>query len=475
MTDSATDTVELTGELLALAAVELDDDVLLRFEGPDTVLPSSYRVTDAAAALVAAVSVAVARLATVRSPERIHQSMPAVTVDRVEACAAFQSERHFRLEEEPTLWDELSGHYETNDGHVQFHTNFEHHRSAMLQALGCREDAVRADVAAVVAERGRFEMEQAVSEAGGIAAALRTSAEWAQHPHAAHVAGRAPLAVAAVDTSSTGHGGAGELPSARVDRPLLGVRVLDLTRVIAGPVCTRTLAAYGAHVLRIGAERLPVADSILPDTTLGKRFAHCDITTAEGRDTLLGLVSEADVIVSGFRPGALAARGLDTDDLLTANPNLVIARLSAFGADGPWGGRRGFDSITQTATGVVATETAAFGADRPRPLPCQLLDHGSGYLLSLGVLSALLGRHLRGGARLVDVSLLTTCNWVASLGPADPSSGSPLSDDDVARYRQQRPSPFGPLRHMRHPGRIDGIPARWDRGPTRPGADKPRW
>ncbi len=475
MTTSGSDTARLTAELLALAGIDLDAGPDLRFEGPDVVLPSSYRVTEAAAALVGAVAVAIARLATVRSSTGSDGPPAAVTVDRIEACAAFQSERHFRLAEPPKLWDELSGHYETNDGHVQFHTNFAHHRLAMLAAIGCGDTANRAEVAAVVAERGRFEVEQAVSEGGGVAAALRTADEWAQHPHAAHVAGRAPLAVTALEGGSTAHQVRLESPPPSADRPLEGVRVLDLTRVIAGPVCARTLAAYGADVLRIGAAALPVVDALLPDTTLGKRFAHCDITTAEGRRTMLTLAADADVVVSGFRPGALAARGLDTDDLLGANPNLVVARLSAFGADGPWGGRRGFDSITQTATGVVATETAAFEADRPRPLPCQLLDHGSGYLLALGVAAALMGRHRRGGAHTVDVSLLTTRNWVASLGPADPRAGRPLSNADVAPYQHHRASPFGPLRHLRQPGLIDGIPARWDHGPSRPGADPAQW
>ncbi|MGI9594606.1 MAG: CoA transferase, partial [Acidimicrobiales bacterium] len=292
--------------------------------------------------------------------------------------------------------------------------------------------------------------------------------EWNAHPHARHVAGRPPLSV-----SATGHGSGRELGPADPARPLAGVRVLDMTRVIAGPVCTRTLAAYGADVLRIGADDLPVVESILPDTTLGKRFAHIDVTTAEGRDRLLGLAADADVVVSGFRPGALAGHGLGRDQLFEANPGLVVAELSAFGPDGPWGGRRGFDSITQSATGIVATETSAYGSERPRPLPCQLLDHGSGFLLALGVVAALSRR--RQGGQLVEASLLTTRNWLDSLGRADPTAGRQLDEADVEPYMASRRSPYGTVRHVVHPGRISAMPGRWDHGPAKPGADPPQW
>lgn len=483
---SPTDVTHVTDQLLALAGLADTADEDLRFVGPPTVLPSSYRVTEAATALVAAVSVAVARLAAVRASGGGSLGGAGgrpITIDSAEACAAFQSERHFQLTEPPRLWDELSGHYETEDGHVQFHTNFPHHRAALLTVTGCSPSATRADVESIVARAGRFELEQRVCDAGGIAAALRTVEEWNRHPHAAHVAGRPPLLLTPASTATAteptrtgktrtaGHPNDGTGPQ----RPLAGVRVLDLTRVIAGPVAARTLAAYGADVLRIGADRLPVVDSLLPDTTLGKRFAHCDITTSRGRDRLLRLAAEADVVISGFRPGALAARGVGHDDLLEANPDLILARLSAFGADGPWGGRRGFDSITQTTTGVVATETKAFGAERPRPLPCQLLDHGSGFLVALGVVAGLIGRMLSGRGGEIDVSLLTTRNWVDSLGPTDPRAGTGLAETDVAPFLETRPSPFGELRHVRHPGRIDGIEARWDRGPARPGADGAHW
>lgn len=467
-----TDVVSTTADLLQRAGVDPTLAAEVTFTGPETVLPSAYRVTEASQCLVAAFSVALAVLDRQRSTgSRIGTGHPSIVVDAEESAAAFQSERHLRLDGPAELWDGLAGHYEAADGHIQFHTNFTHHRSALLRATECGDDASREQVAEIVAGVDRFEMENRVMAAGGIAAALRSVDEWHRHPHHEHVVGRPPLMMTRATDATQPHRWA---RSAGV-RPLEGLRVLDLTRVIAGPVASRALAAYGADVLRLGAPDLPVVTSILPDTTLGKRFAHCNITTAQGRDTALRLASEADVVVTGFRPGALSGRGLGPDDLLDANPNLIHATLSAFGSDGPWGGRRGFDSITQTATGIVATETEAYHSPTPRSLPCQLLDHGTGFLLALGILGGLIERERSGGGHLIEASLLTTRYWLEGLGPADPTAGGHLDDATITRYSRTRPSGYGPVTHIRHPGSVDGLPASWDTGPSTPGQHQPVW
>jgi len=430
------------------------------------VLPSSFAVGDAAGALVGAMGLAVDRVARLRSEATAGR----VSVDLAHAAVAFQSERHLRFSDAPPrLWDPLAGYYRTSDGWVQFHTNFDHHRLAMLDALGLGDDAERPTVERAVIDHTRFELEDIVSARGGIAAAIRTTDEWERHPHATATSSLVPLSV----TSQTGV--IRPLGPAPHDRPLAGVRVLDLTRIIAGPVCGRTLAAYGADVLRVGAPDLPVVEPILADTTLGKRFCHLDLDHAAPRDTLLRLAADADVVITAFRPGSLAARGVGVDDLFDSNPGLVIAELSAFGSTGPWGERRGFDSITQSATGIVAEETAAAGTDVPTPLPCQLLDHGSGYLLTLGILAGLASRHETGGGHRVTVSLLGTRDWLDGLGRRDHLDIPPLSDDTIDAYCDRRDSPWGPIRHVRHPDPVERIPARWDRVPTRPGIDEPAW
>jgi len=440
----------------AVSELDVGDDV--------AVLPSSFRVTEAATALVGAVSTAMALLVEQQTGE-----LPAVSVDPAGACVAFQSERHLRLGEAPRLWDDLGGHYRVADGFVQTHTNFPHHRAALLLGLGLPATADRSAVESVMERSHRFDVEAAVSAAGGITAAMRSLSEWRAEPHSAHVRGRPPL------TISPGSGAPVRDRDVVPGRPLAGLRVLDLTRVIAGPVCSRTLAAFGADVLRIGAEDLPVVDSILPDTTLGKRFAHADITMDAGRAALLSLAAEADVVVAGFRPGALGGYGVSLDDLRDVNPALIVAELSAFGADGPWGGRRGFDSITQTATGIVAAEMEAFDSEQARPLPCQLLDHGSGFLLTLGVLSALLHAPDEGGGHRIDATLLTTRNWLESLGPGRIVADRPLTDAAIERFTTRRDGAFGPMRHADHPGVVEGVPSKWEIGPTRPGTDQLAW
>jgi len=251
--------------------------------------------------------------------------------------------------------------------------------------------------------------------------------------------------------------------------------VLDLTRIIAGPVAGRNLAAYGASVMRVGAAELPVVESVLSDTTLGKTFCHLDLRSTVGRDRLFELVAAADVVLTGFRPGALDSLGVDHNALLNANPDLVIGELNAFGRSGPWGGRRGFDSITQTATGIVHAETEASGSTTPRPLPCQFLDHGSGYLLSLGVLSALLRRHRTGGPQLVEVTLLGTRDWLVEQGRVDHIDAPTLSLESINAHLRHRQTTFGPIQHVAHPGCIDGVDNSFERGPSLPGADPAEW
>lgn len=452
--------------LVPLAGLAEDDLDRVAFRGPAAVLPSTFAVTEAAGALVAALGLAVDRLARSRSRSPARR----IVVDLVHAAVACQSERHLRFAgEPPQLWDPLAGHYAVRDGWVQFHTNFEHHRSAALTALGLDVTADRADLERAVVDRSRFEIEDVVTGRGGIAVAVRSTAEWDAHPHAAATRSVEPLAL------TPGSGSGDPLDPTPADRPLTGVRVLDLTRIIAGPVCTRTLAAYGADVLRVGAAGLPVVEPILADTTLGKRFCHVDLDDPAGRDVLLGLAATADVVVAGFRPGALDARGVGADDLLDANPALVLAELSAFGEPGPWAGRRGFDSITQSATGIVAEETAAAGRERPLSLPCQMLDHGSGLLLALGILTALVARHDGHRIPRVGVSLLGTRNWLVSLGRRADLDVVPPAEPAVDALSDPRDSPWGRIRHVRHPDPVDGIPPSWPIGPSRPGSDEPAW
>jgi crotonobetainyl-CoA:carnitine CoA-transferase CaiB-like acyl-CoA transferase len=283
----------------------------------------------------------------------------------------------------PPPWDSLAGDYPCADGWIRLHTNAPHHRQAALAALGLPVDPVpdRGTVAAAVAGWAGEALERAVLSAGGCAARMRSVQEWSQHPAGAAVA-QEPL------ITWTGLGSAPRrVPQSPPERPLAGVRVLDLTRIIAGPVATRFLAALGADVLRIDPPGWsePAAEAEL---TPGKRCAILDLASASGARRIRELLAGADLLVSGYRPGALAGLGLGSSHLQQISPGLVEVSLSAYGWSGPWAQRRGFDSLVQMSTGIARAGMEYFGADVPRPLPVQALDHATGYLTAAAALQA---------------------------------------------------------------------------------------
>lgn len=283
----------------------------------------------------------------------------------------------------PPPWDPLAADYRCADGWIRLHTNAPHHREAALAALGlpASPGTDRDMVADAVAQWKGEALETAVVDAGGCAAQMRSAGEWSRHPAGAAVETE-PLT--AWTTLAPAPPVAAQSPP---ERPLAGVRVLDLTRIIAGPVATRFLAGLGADVLRIDppdwAE--PAAE---PELTLGKRCARLDLASSSGARRIRELVAGADILVSGYRPGALAGLGLDALQLQRIRPGLVEVTLNAYGWSGPWAGRRGFDSLVQMSAGIARTGMVHFGADRPRPLPVQALDHATGYLAAAAALQA---------------------------------------------------------------------------------------
>jgi crotonobetainyl-CoA:carnitine CoA-transferase CaiB-like acyl-CoA transferase len=443
------------GEPEALAALDVIDD------GP--VLPSLLRVTDAALATVAATTLAAAKLWQERGGP---QAARARTGSR-EAAVAFRSERYLRrVQPDGTRvpmagQDDRTGDYRTRDGWIRLHCNYPAHRAAVDSVLGAGDPR----------EWSAVELEEAVVAAGGAAAALRSRAEWADHPQGSAVA-RLPLLGRA--RSGLGHA-PGLSPAAR---PLAGVRVLDLTRVIAGPVAGRILAAHGAEVLRVGADHLALLPELVVDTGFGKRFTHLDLASEGGREALRRLVAQADVVLQAFRPGALARLGFGPGECADMRPGLVYVEISAWGQTGPWSERRGFDSLVQTACGIADEGRIAAGDPQgpPRPLPAQVLDHATGFLAALGAIQALRHRTASGDGSHVQVSLAATAAWLDSLG-RDPS-GLSIADpgvDDVADLLIEDETPYGRVSHVRPPGHIDGAPPRWVTPPRRPGTDTPVW
>ncbi|MGW6736712.1 CoA transferase [Streptomyces sp. NPDC055013] len=435
-------------------------------------------VRELARACVGACALAAAELAARRAGL---SEVPGVRLDDGAIATAFVSERHLLVDgRAPVNFAPLSRFWRTSDGWLRTHANYPHHRARLLAALGVTQEDPDA-VGAALAERSAREVEEAVYAAGGLAVALRTPEEWAAHEQAVAVA-RRPL----VEHERSDTARAVALPSLD-GSPLLpaaGVRVLDLTRVIAGPVATRTLALLGADVLRVDAPQLPELPDQHADTGFGKRSATLDLTT--DRRALEELLATADVVVTGYRPGALDRFGLSARALAERRPGLVVAEVSAWGAYGPWGGRRGFDSLVQVATGIAATEggMADGSAGQPGALPAQALDHGTGYLLAAAVLRSLTEQSEQGYGRCVRLSLARTAKWLTT-GIQPGPDGTLASETEVSEASEaygapdawltERDSALGKLRYARSPVSFAGGPVDWARPPGAWGADSARW
>ncbi|WP_225100763.1 CoA transferase [Streptomyces sp. CoH27] len=433
-------------------------------------LPARLPVRQLARACVGACALAAAELAARRAGLA---EVPAVRVDDGAVATAFHSERQLLVDgRAPVAFAPLSRFWRTADGWVRTHANYPHHRARLLGALGLPADASAQDTAARLAERPALEVEEAVYGAGGLAVALRGPKEWAATGQAAEVAAR-PL----VERERPDAAHARVLPpldpGATPLLPAAGLRVLDLTRVLAGPVATRTLALLGADVLRLDAPWLPELPDQHADTGFGKRSATLDLGT--DRAAFEELLASADVVVTGYRPGALDRFGLSPQALIERRPGLVVAQVSAWGAYGPWGARRGFDSLVQVATGIAVTEGSA---DAPGVLPAQALDHGTGYLLAAAVLRALTERSYDGGGRSVRLALARTAHWLTDgiRPPADtgtPATGAPYEGPDA--WLAETDGPLGRLRHAVAPVAFAGGPEGWAAPPVPWGSSPARW
>ncbi|MEW6705856.1 MAG: CoA transferase [Pseudomonadota bacterium] len=437
-------------------------------EGEEPALPSSFAVGTAAQVSIAAAALAAREIGRLRGGPAQQ-----VRVHMRHAAAEFRSERYLRVNGAAPAdpWDRIAGLYRTGDGWVRLHTNFEHHRDGMLALLGCAYD--KASVAQALLGWQAVALETAAAEAGLCASALRSFEQWDAHAQGRAVAAMPVFSIERLDD------GLAPMPLAPLPAgalPLQGVRVLDLTRVIAGPVAGRTLAAYGADVMLITAPHLPAIASLVPDTGRGKQAAQLDLREAAGRDSLRSLLRGADVFLQAYRPGGLAALGFGPHELARLRPGIVVASLSAYGASGPWAPRHGYDSLVQTATGFNAAEAEAAGAAQPQALPAQALDHASGYLLALGIQAALMRRMVHGGSWHVQVSLAQTAHWLRGLGRV--AGGVTAADpgfDDVGDLLETSGSPFGTLTAVRHAGVLSATPPRWERPAVPLGTHAPAW
>ena len=421
-------------------------------------------VSDMAAAAYGALALAAADLHEARGGPRLTPF-----VDRCHAGVALTGNDYVRIDgQTPDKWGQVTGYFRCKDGaYIYCHGQFPHLKKGLLDLFGVEED--RAAMTRAIAEWTSDAAEAEGQRRGLCVLKVRDRETWQAHEQAAALARKSLVELTAA-------GKAKPLPACGA-RPLSGIRVLDLSRVIAGPMAGRALAELGADVIRISAPDLPNLEALVIDTGFGKRAAFADLKTEAGLAALQDLIRGADMLIDGFRPGALAARGLSVEAMMRLNPALTIIDLSAFSNVGPWAGRRGYDSYVQAGIGLTSPKVKG---DPPGRLSTQPLDYFAGALCAFGGVLSLFGRPGRGPLH-VEMSLARTGMWVWEMIDALPTEPHPPEENlsfealDAAGLIRRMDSDFGEVQALAAPYGFDGKIIEWTGPPRRLGSSPPEW
>jgi len=425
----------------------------LKLTGEDPVLPTSFRIGMAAQSAISATAMSANEIWYHRTGKRQQ-----IRCDMRHAAIEFRSERYQRINGNPPpdLWDKIAGTFQTGDDRwVRLHTNFAHHRDGILDLLRCEYN--RDAVAKALTEWKGQAFEDAVAERGLVATMMRTPEEWKAHRQAIILDSQPLISLQRIGDSSP-------RLLTKTDRPLSGIRVLDLTRIIAGPVCGRTLAAHGADVMRVTAPHLPSVPALVTDAGRGKLSAYLNLNKETDTAILRGLIADTDIFVQGYRPDSIARRGFSAEDVAAIKPGIIYVSLTAYGHEGPWSKRAGFDSLVQTASGINHAEARAKDKTEPVALPCQALDHASGYFMAAAVMATLARQVREGGSWHIRISLARTGRWLQNLGQIE--NGFDCFDptqENVTDVMEKSKSGFGDLTAVRHAAQMSDTPCRWDR------------
>jgi crotonobetainyl-CoA:carnitine CoA-transferase CaiB-like acyl-CoA transferase len=457
--------------ILPLAGWSRDVSADATFIGAgDPMMRTALHVGEAGAATIAAAGLAAAHLWEVRGGAK-----QKVGVELRHAGAAMRSGHYMKLGDgalSPAR-NGIMGFYPTKDGRWSYlHCNFPNHRAVALKVLGVEED--RAAVAKAVLNWTAADLEEAIIANKGAGGMVRSHEEWASHPQGIAVAGLPLLEIVKIGDSKPE-------PMQVGSRPLSGIRVVDITRVLAGPTSARTLAEHGADVMKISAAHLPNLGYQEWDTGHGKLNAQLDMREPDQLETLRGLIRDADVFSQGYRPGSLGARGLSPEELMKLRPGLVCVSLSAFSHAGPWSGRRGFDTVVQAVSGMTLRQGEVFPGKEPGPqfYPLSAIDYCTGYLMAFGAMVALARRATEGGSWLVRISLAQVGKWLVDMGevPASTLNDVPAEFEaaEIERWSTTSQTPKGPLRHLAPVAQLSATPGFWARPSVPLGYHKPVW
>ena len=464
-------TNDALGTILPIAGFRPDRARAVEITGDtDPILPTPFRIGETSAAALAAVGLAASDLWELRAGRRQQ-----IAVDTRQATASLRSGHYMKMEGAPvsTERNTVMGVYPARNGRWSYlHCNFPNHRAAALSVLGVPED--REAVRKAVAGWDALELEEAIIAAKGAGGMVRTMDEWAKHPQAAAIASLPLMEIVKIGESAPE-----KLPDG--DRPLSGIRVLDLTRVLAGPTCARTLAEHGADVLKITGAHLPNLGYQEYDTGHGKLSAHLDLRETKDVEILRGLVREGDVFSQGYRPGTLGARGFSPEALAKLRPGIVCVSLCAFSHVGPWASRRGFDTVVQTVSGITSRQGELFPGAEPGPqfYPVSAIDYLTGYLMAFGAMVALARRTREGGSWLVRISLAQVGRWLVGRGQVPEAQLKDVPKEftpaEIERWSMTSNTPVGRLGHLAPVLRMSETPPRWARSTVPLGHHEPVW
>ncbi len=450
-------------DILNSVGINADHNSKVTITGSDPVLPSPFLIGEAGAAAIAAVGYLSSELWSLKN-----NKSQQVTISVNDAAIAQRSHEYIKViaGDNQDLWSPISGFYQTQDHRwIQFHCNFPHHQQGVISLLACENNRVA--VEAAMKHWQAKALEEKLADLGMCAAIVRTSNEWEHHPHAQAIKNLPLMDIIKIDGSKPE-------PLPIGNRPLSGIKVLDLTRVIAGPVCAKTLAEHGANVMLVSSPNLPSILPLVMDTGFGKLSAFLDLNKNEEKEQLIQLIKQADIFTQSYRPGALAERGLSPEQLAQIRPGIIYVSFSAYSHIGPWANRHGYDSLVQSATGIVDEQSAN---GQPKHLPAQSLDYITGYLAAFGAMEALKRRALEGGSYLVRVSLVQTAHWFKQLGRVngDFSQCKIPTREQINHLLMRSKTAFGELEHLQPVLKMSEISPYFDK-PTVPlGFNEAEW
>ncbi len=417
-------------------------------------LPAWFKLSELASASISTACAALSRLETHRTHSPCHYEIDQRLCNLWFAFSIKPID--FELAD---AWDDIAGDYPTKDGWIRLHTNAAHHKAAALKVLKCASN--RQAVSQAVAQWDAQALETAVVAAQGCAAKMNSMQQWREHPQGTHLQ-NAPLVTWQYESTSSPL----NMPATNKEQPLAGIKILDLTRVLAGPVATRFLAGFGAQVLRLDPAHWE-EPSLIPEVSLGKNCAEIDLKSMAGKQRFTELLKDADVLVHGYRADALAKLGFSHQKIREINPNLIDASLNAYGWQGPWENRRGFDSLLQMSCGIAHYAMEQSASEKPTPLPVQGLDHATGYFLAAAVIQSIELREMHQIVTRARCSLGATAQLLLGQPLSEPLDSQniaaiPAQQRDYSSTIEQ--TSWGKAQRLHFPARFSSVDVRWPKG-----------